>query len=51
MSTFFIAAALVALILLAARSVIRQKKRGGCSGCPGGCSHHSPEGCHCHHGK
>ena len=49
MSTVIVAAVIVLCLELAARSVIKDKKRGGCSGCSGSCG-----GCagHCqHHGK
>ena len=49
MSTVIVAAVIVLCLVLAARSVIKDKKRGSCSGCSGSCG-----GCagHCqHHGK
>lgn len=43
MATVIVFIVLVLVLALIARSVYRQKKSGGCSGCPGGCggcSHH-----------
>ena len=36
--TILILLVLAAAIFLAVRSIIRDKKKGGCAGCPGGCS-------------
>ena len=38
MSTWIVGLLVAALVFLAARSVMRQSKSGGCSRCGGGCS-------------
>lgn len=38
MSTWIVGLLVAALVFLAVRSVVRQSKSGGCSGCGGGCS-------------
>ena len=48
--TLVIVLVLLAAVILAVRSIVRDRKKGGCSGCPGGCScgsHTKQNGC-CH---
>ena len=42
MPTLIVGLLVAALLFFAARSVVRQSKSGGCSGCSGGCG-----GCSC----
>ena len=39
MATFIIGLALIALVVLIIRSIIKEKKKGGCIGCSGSCGH------------
>nr|WP_297177465.1 FeoB-associated Cys-rich membrane protein [uncultured Agathobaculum sp.] len=45
MATLIVGLLVAALVVLAARAVVRQSKTGGCSGCGGGCRGCSG-GCH-----
>lgn len=46
--TIIIVLVLAAAVVLAVRSVIKNRKKGGCSGCPGGCSCSGHSGGCCH---
>ncbi|WP_373165225.1 FeoB-associated Cys-rich membrane protein [Agathobaculum sp. Marseille-P7918] len=47
MSTLIVGLLVALLVFFAARSVVRQSKTGGCSGCGGGCAGCSGS-CGCH---
>lgn len=47
MSTLIVGLLVAVLVFFAARSVVRQSKTGGCSGCSGGCAGCSGS-CGCH---
>lgn len=48
--TILVILVLAIAVVLAVRSIVKDKKKGGCSGCPGGCScsGHSHGGGCCH---
>lgn len=50
MGTFLVSLIIVAIVILAVRSLIKDKKRGGCSGC-NGCSGHAADNASCGHEK